>query len=142
MGNTTDTEHSQATPNHSHLLKNGAPAHVLTQSDRQKGARRSAEVKREKAMSHAQRMRERVEKREKALHDALLDKAIEDGNVAAAALLLSYAYGTPARVEPEELDVTMRSEDAPRGTSLGALVAKAKELGIEVPDGARVSNPD
>jgi hypothetical protein len=135
-----ETVHASTTAPHTRTLKNGAPVHVFTPEDRLKGAQRSAEVRRERAKSHGQRVRERIEKQEKALVDALVSKA-KEGNVQALQTLWAYAYGTPAKVEPDQMDLNVSSDDGPRGTSLGELNALASKLGIEANGKSGASNP-
>lgn len=130
----SETTHGNDTAPQSRFIANGVKAHQFTPEDRVKGARRSAEVRREKAMSHAQRVRARVEKQEKAMVDALVEKA-KEGNVQALQTLWAYAYGTPAKVEPEQLDVNMTS-DAPRGINLADVLDLARKTGVDVAEGS------
>lgn len=124
------------------LLKSGYPAHNFTQEDRSKGGKRSAEVRKQKAISHAERLREWLEsddyKAETAIVKAITQLA-KTGDVRAAELLLNRAYGTPAKSEPEELDVNMRSEPRPT-VNLSEINALAVKLGIESTNGAEGSN--
>ena len=76
-------------------------------------------------------MREQVERKEKALHASMIAKALE-GNVQAYLALMSYAYGTPAKVEPDELDLNVNQGDGPRGTDLSSMLSLAEQLGISV----------
>jgi hypothetical protein len=132
-------DYATTTPPKSRILKSGAPAHIFTPEDRAKGARRSAEVRREKAMTHSQRIRARVEKQEKQLVDALVAKA-KEGNVQALQMLWSYAYGLPAKVEPDQLDVSVSSDDGPRGVNLAQVLELAQRTGVDAKVDA--SNPD
>jgi hypothetical protein len=135
----TADSHTETQPVTGHTIANGVKAHVLTAEDRSKGARTSAENRRERAKSAGQRLREAVEKKEKALHAAMIEKAAE-GNVQAYLAVMSYAYGTPAKVEPEEIDINMTSDQAPRGVSLDQLNALASTLGVTVDGEAKGSN--
>jgi hypothetical protein len=128
---------SEPVASRSGTLRNGNKPHVFTPEDRALGALRSAEVRREKAKTHGQRVRERIEKQEKKLVDALMAKA-QEGNVQAAQILWSYAYGTPAKVEPDEIDLNVSGDDGPRGVNLGQVLELARRTGVEVD----ASNPD
>lgn len=125
------------------LLKSGYPAHQFTPEDRSKGGKASAEARRKKAASHAERLREWLEsddyKAETAIVKAITQLA-KDGDVRAAELLLNRAYGTPAKAEPEEIDVNMGSE--PRSAmNLSQINALAASLGIEGDGASGASNP-
>jgi hypothetical protein len=126
------------------LLKSGAPAHNFTPEDRSKGGKASAEARRKKAASHAERIREWLESDDYKVETAIF-KAIstlaKDGDVRAAELLLNRAYGTPAKAEPEEIDVTM-SSDSRSPVSLSQINALAASLGIEANGKVDASNPD
>ena len=124
------TEQASSEPR---LLKSGKPAHNFTQEERLKGARRSAEARKERAKSHSQRVRDRVERKEKILVDVLIEKAAE-GSIQALQTLWAYAYGTPAKVEPEELDVHVSSSVAPRSFPLEDVLEAARKAGLELPE--------
>lgn len=126
--NTLSTEPSHDTPR---TLKNGVKAHVFTEQDRIKGRQRSIEVRQERAKSHGQRVRELAEKKEKQLVAALITQALT-GDVRALQTLWAYAYGTPAKVEPDELDVTVNSSEAPRAHDLAAVLKLAEAAGVDV----------
>lgn len=124
------TDETKPRADQSRKLKNGAPAHVFTPEEAARGAKRSAEVRRERAKTHSARMREAIERKERQLHKALLEKACE-GNVQAAALLLSYAYGLPAKSEPERLELAVEQGTERRGIELAAVLELARDVGVD-----------
>lgn len=126
------------TPQQRKLLRGGVEPHVFTPEERRKGALRAAETRRERAKSHAQRLREQVEKKEKALTGAMIEKALE-GNVQAYAALMSYAYGTPARVEPEQVELAV-NDTSERGIGLAEVLKLAKDVGVDVDEDDTLAN--
>ena len=130
----TDTEQTKP-----RLLKNGVQAHNFTQEERRKGAQKSLEVRRERAKSHGQRLRDEAERHERKLFKALIKLGAE-GDIRAIQTLWSYAYGTPAKVEPEELDVHVSSSVAPRSFPLEDVLEAAKKAGLELPESVTKSD--
>lgn len=123
---------SQPAVPQSGTLKNGNKAHVFTPEERRKGALRAAETRRERAKTHGQRVREQIERHEKEMVRALVAK-VKEGNVQAAQTLWAYAYGTPARVEPEQVELAV-NDATERGIGLADVLKLARDVGVDVDD--------
>jgi hypothetical protein len=87
-------------------LKSGADAHVFTREDCQKGARRTAEIKREAAKSFTERLADELNAQAAELVASWIQQA--QGDYRALEAAASRAFGKPQETVTAKVDAEVR----------------------------------